>query len=571
MKRGLAAPLLFSALAIAALGSANASTIYWLGSLALLGGGAWLMRNEPAARGATLLGAAVCSLGAWLVATNFWANPSYTASAPYQAAFLIGGFLVGRRTGTRNAARLFSVAVVFAIAMAVWALWQKAALGESRAHSVFVTPATLGSAINLVLAPALALYVLHPAGRRLLPVIVLLLAGLAVAQSRGAWIALGAAAAVTAVLAYAAGLQPNRRQLWIAILMVACGAFAPLLMSVLPASSPGAAGAPAGHFAMADGTSLAERLALYELAWAGVKASSWLVGSGYQSFYYLLESSRPLAPTYAFISTYFVHDDYLQVLLELGVPGLACLLAIVALPIMYAWRVAPHYTATFQQRMTAVAALAGIVSMAIHALVDFPFYIPVCVLLYGTTLGILDAAVIEIGGIRLLHPPAPLRYDKLQRASVAAVATVAAWILVMPAAAEGASAYALRQWRTGNGPEAAFGFEIARRLDSRDWRYHWYAGQFWMNQAANTPDRAAAARADQAFAAACNANLREALPLRNRIALHDQLASSLDAPADAKTLLGWAELAVKLAPADPAVRAERDRLAVKLAGAKGGK
>src|SRR5688572_37308 len=178
MKRGLAAPLLFSALAIAALASANASTIYWLASLALLGVGAWLMRNELPTGGVTLLGAAVCSLGVWLVATNFWANSSCTASAPYQAAFLIGGFLIGRRAGPRDATRLFRVAVVFGVAIAVWALWQWAALGESRAHSVFVTPATLGSAINLVLAPALALYVLHPAGRRLLPVIVLLVAGL---------------------------------------------------------------------------------------------------------------------------------------------------------------------------------------------------------------------------------------------------------------------------------------------------------------------------------------------------------------------------------------------------------
>ena len=38
----------------------------------------------------------------------------------------------------------------------------------------------------------------------------------------------------------------------------------------------------------------------------------------------------------------------------------------------------------------------------------------------------------------------------------------------------------------GEGRAAAFGFELAQRFEPRDWRYHLYAGQFWLSEAAST-------------------------------------------------------------------------------------
>jgi hypothetical protein len=204
--------------------------------------------------------------------------------------------------------------------------------------------------------------------------------------------------------------------------------------------------------------------------------------------------------------------------------------------------------------------VAGGTSMAVHSLVDFPFYIPVCVLMYGALIGLNDAIVLRAGLCPAFLLPDGVLAVRIRRALVAAVATVAVWILALPVAAEGASAFAQRQWRGGNGESAAFWFEAARRLDRRDWRYHWYAGQFWMAQAAGRSSRAAARLADAAFSAGFAANPREAQNLYSRIVLHSRLRALLPSAADAQTMRNWANHAVELAPTDAVVRAERERV-----------
>jgi hypothetical protein len=298
--------------------------------------------------------------------------------------------------------------------------------------------------------------------------------------------------------------------------------------------------------------------------------SSKIAGSGYESFFYLLDSSRPNVPAYLESQTYFVHNDYLQTLLELGIPGLLVLLVLVVLPVAYAWRVASRRAAAPGEMAMLFAVVAALGSMAVHALGDFPFYVPICVLLYGAALGILESIAVKARCAREIRLPAAIAGGTLRRVVVAGAGTIIAWILVLPAAAEGAAEYGLRHWRAGQGREAAWGLETARRLDSRDWRYHWYAGKFWSMQADSKADKAAAALADRALAAGVAANPREVRPLYDRLVLHERLGPLLRDPADTGTLLAWAERIVALAPADPVVRAERDRVVARFGAAKEG-
>ena len=87
-----------------------------------------------------------CSLGirAWLVATNTIATSSYTAAAPFHAAFLAGGFALGRRLDAeaRNRRTLFAVG---GAGLALWALCQLASGATSRGHAHFETPNTLAT------------------------------------------------------------------------------------------------------------------------------------------------------------------------------------------------------------------------------------------------------------------------------------------------------------------------------------------------------------------------------------------------------------------------------------------
>jgi hypothetical protein len=122
--------------------------------------------------------------------------------------------------------------------------------------------------------------------------------------------------------------------------------------------------------------------------------------------------------------------------------------------------------------------------------------------------------------------------------------------------AEAAAAYAQRQWRGAHSVSAAYWFEVARRIEPRDWRYCWYAGQFWHAQALQSGKPEAARLADQAFADGFAANPREARNLLGRIATHVQLRTMLAAPADGPTLIDWSERAVTLAPNDSSARTQ---------------
>jgi hypothetical protein len=360
-----------------------------------------------------------------------------------------------------------------------------------------------------------------------------LLAASVAAGSRGGWLALAAGGAIGVLLARRSSLRIEWKLGWVLLAAAIVTALAGALVQHEPQNA---------LTASLDARSTISRFDLYHLAVAGISVASLPLGSGYLSFYYLLEAARGSIADYQGSITYFVHNDYLQTVLELGAAGLAGLLAVVVLPQIGAWRAA-RAQRTGHPRLVAALA-AALASMAVHALVDFPFYVPLCLAMYGIAAGLLDSLCTAEEGVRL---PRMLK---------AAVAALGIWVLAMPAAAQVSAGYAHRQWRDAQPQSAAYWFEVARRVEPRDWRYHWYAGQFWYAQAMEAHKPEAAHLADAAFAAGDAANPREVRNLLGRIAVHTRLRTLLAAPVDAGILAAWCDRAVMLAPMDPQVKAE---------------
>jgi hypothetical protein len=396
--------------------------------------------------------------------------------------------------------------------------------------------------LNLAIAPLLFRVAYRRAGRGVLATTIVLLAGLTATLSRGAFIALGAGMLFT-LLVFAE--RPSRAGIMRVLSMVSAGVGLGVLLVSLRGwfvIQPPPADATLGSVVSTLPSSLGSRVELYRLALTAAAEHPWL-GAGYLGFRSLLEMHRAEVPSYATENiTYFVHDDYLQTLVELGVPGLVALLALIVVPFWRA-RVSRENRTDLVSRY---APLAGIATMAIHALGDFPFYVPVCLLGFGMLAGQVDAATAP-------EPNRAPRVTAPRRLVLLVSAVVLAIVLLPPALAEVAAAYGNRSWRHADAESAAYGFELARRLEPRDWRYHWYAGQFWYAQA-QAGNAAAAPLADRALAAAIAANGQEPRPLLARIATQIRFAAWLERPQAAATLRDWADRALALAPLNPAVR-----------------
>jgi len=510
----------------------------------------------------------------WIVSTDLLVNPSYTSAGIYHPAFLAAGFMIGNRVDERTSRGALGALVAFGSVLSLWGLWQAAAHGLTRAQAGFETPATLAAVLNLVLLPAIAWLAW---GARAFPgaiAVALLCAGELATESRGGLLGLAAGALALAICARKAGLGLSRiRALCLALalgsglglsqLAFTAGDWLPRLLPPVPALS-GLGLAPSSReegarFSMIGSASLdssVSRLDLYETAVAGVRDAP-LFGAGYLSFYYALPAAR-LLPAYGVDEgvTYFVHDDYLQTILELGAPGFVALLALVGfLPFAALTREWPGAAAQ-PRALCLIGSLSAMVSMAMHAAVDYPFYVPVCLMLFGIACGVADRAAIGMSLAAGYSLPGSIRQTAFGRALRAAAITLGGLLLLAPAAGEAAVWYAKRQWREAQGQSAAFWFEAARRLGIRDWRYDWYAGQFWFAQASAGPHPVAAKLADRAFAAGARHNSRDVHNLIGRTMTQRLFGDRLDDRASPEALRAWAERAVALAPRDRAARVE---------------
>jgi hypothetical protein len=202
-----------------------------------------------------------------------------------------------------------------------------------------------------------------------------------------------------------------------------------------------------------------------------------------------------------------------------------------------------------------VAVAAALAAMSVHAMVDFPFYVPICLSLYGALLGALDRRLRTTAS----ELKSEWRNSPLLRVARAGVLTLVVLVLLRPVAAEAAAEWGLRKAAAGKGQVAALWLGAAQRIEPGDWRYHWYAGRFWEAQAVETGNREAAALAANAFAAGFDANPLEVRNLLGKISVHRRHRQLLRDPADPSALQQWLAQAKALAPLNPEVRRELAR------------
>ena len=542
-------------------GTADAASWHWALALALFA----VALCSAGKTSPTSEGVAVACFMAWAVLHTLFVTQSYSPAGLFQPLFLATGFSLGRHAYARDTEHTWGYAWAWAIvAIAAFALLESAYAGTAAA-APFVTPAVLAALINLALLPSLAqaLWGSQSSPSRLLALTVLF-AGLMAAASRGGWI--GLSIGVGVMLLVLRGRPPTARNLLMVAATLPCAASLVAALrwgsTLLPGHGVAAgertlAGLPGLVFApspLAIDSSVS-RLELYGLA-AHRAVNELPLGSGYLSFAQVLEAGRASVPSYGTGNvTYFVHNDYLQTLLELGLPGLFALICVMTLPFVLLLRIRAKLP---NEDLVLCSGLAGAVAAAaFQAGVDFPLYIPACLATLGFILGALAARTAASGSGILRLPGISQALSRILSSGRRVALAIGVVLLLVPLAAEWATAYAQGRWRQGLGQEAAYGFEIARRLQPRDWRYAWNAGKFWTSQAASTRNPAAATLADAAFAQGFAANRLEVKNLLGRIELQRALKRLMPGSAAAEDLEAWSAEAMSLAPRNAQVRMER--------------
>lgn len=541
------APLFFVSLVFACAGSRLGYVTLWAMAALTILAVAWAGAVRASAR--LHVAAAVLVFPLWIICHTLLISPAYTPAGLFHPLLLLATFATFRRFDDLAEGRAAIAALVLGAILAAWGLVQVGPLGVARAHALFETPATYAAVINLLLVPVLGLML---AGQRRieLPVFsVVLAAALLATDSRGGVIALAAGLGTAVVLAARARMLRPQAVLAVLAVIAAGWVFAIGLRAVpfgvgMREALPGAE---------AQAQSSLSRLELYELS-----ARAWqerpFVGTGYLTFRYALERGRASVPSYGESSeTWFAHNDYLQALQELGLVGLAGLLGLALLPVVSAYRKMPALPPA--DRPVAQAAAAALAATASHALVDFPYHVPVCLLLCGALLGSLDRRI--AGAPAASQPEAVAPARRVVR--TACIVLVGA-LFLRPVVAEISAEWGLRLFAARQTQSAAYWLEAARRIDPADWRYHWYAGQFWDDIASATSSRDAARLANAAFAAGFTANPLEVRNLLGLISLQRRQGERLGLSADSTVRAAWVAQAEALAPFNAVVRRERELL-----------
>lgn len=296
-------------------------------------------------------------------------NPHATLGSGLALIPAIAIFLVASRLPVEDQRRLLTICVAAALFGALLGALQKAmgagvlvpwmtghggsgpGLFVNRNHQAAFLLAAIPSAAALATRPE---WPLPPALARLVGAgAVLLLGAGAIATTSRMGILLLPLAVLMSVMLLVPGILTIRRAL------LTLAALALLALIVLRSSGVGVI---LGRFTGGD-----VRLDYWTDTWLAI-GQFWPWGSGFGTFADVFPSVENLNVIVR-ARAYNAHNDYLELLLEGGLPALALMAGFLALLAIHAWRIrgAPRFQASLK-----VAAMMGMALILLHSLVDYP-------------------------------------------------------------------------------------------------------------------------------------------------------------------------------------------------------
>lgn len=333
----------------------------------------------------------------WLAISLFWSlAPNISVINFWWVGSLALVFWLYTLTPDRDALWQHAAAIllVLGLVLALMGIYQ-AQVYEQQARSIFETRNTHAAFLNLVTLPASAYFLLFLSNNEkprvqlifLGVILYVLFFAIFLTASRGATLSFFIGMLI--LLALSARHVSRRGMAWLIVLMAVAFLSTKISHGELEARLPQL---------MQD----SGRLTIWESSWHLRQASPWY-GIGLGLFYLAYPPYRnPLDNSGGF----FAHNDYLQVWIEIGLPGLLLLLTIL---LAVAWLLLKVLRANTMQKaahIEIVGLFCGLFAVAAHSVVDFNLYILSIMMIAGLMLGRFHELVThhsKISWIRL-HP-----------------------------------------------------------------------------------------------------------------------------------------------------------------------
>lgn len=489
-----------------------------------------------------------------LLINGLYLNPVYYAGAIYFPVTLLIAFIVASSRAiwlTQTGFKIFCAVIGL---VAVWALlqwltgWGFLGKESARAQALFSSSNILATVLNLGLMPVLGFYLLGRGGRGVYGLTLLLFAALLTTQSRGGY--LGLLSGVLFLLVFvgrAAVVTEWRRYRAIAVGFLAVFGALKFYAWLGLASWR----ADAVFAALLYGES-SNRWEIYQVAWHGLSEHLWF-GIGYYNFGYYFEAHK--VPPFLDRRIIFVHNDYLEFALEIGLLGLGLFLLLIAA--VYGQLFKFRQQAMVGQRLPLILSASAITTMLAHALVDYPFYIPVLMAIFGAYLGIINQQLIGMGATQWQLPKMSAQLLGLRPGFIgnALVIGLMTW-LGLPVFASVSADYGLNRLQHLDAQRGLYWYGVARILQPRTAEYYVREGVILRNLGVTQTRPDLLEKSNAVFSKGLAVNPFEVNNLLEKIALHRQYGTLLKQPASHQDIMTWINHAKSLQPHSDGVQME---------------
>jgi O-antigen ligase len=353
----------------------------------------------------------------WLALGLLWSRVPYVSMVNF---WWVGSFtfVFWLATLTPQAERCWrwSSRAVFLVGLflAAMALYQLLILGGDP-RSTFLSRNSHAAMLILVAIPASGYFLLASPGKwRIAAGIALFVLFLAVAVTGSRGVLLSLLIAVGVVTAVAYRRVPTARLIGWFGLIVAAYFLANLLLEGWLGGRLSSVFDPtyAGH----------DRFLIWQRAWKMVLDEPWL-GIGLGSYWLFWPPYRHPADSSA---GFYVHNDYLQIWIEAGLPGLLLLLAVEVAVIVMFVRMLRDSRFAPAARVEAAGLVGGLAAIAFHSFFDFDLYIQPILIVIGLMLARLHFLYVA-------NKPAPcLALQPARRVGRRAYYTISLLLALLP-------------------------------------------------------------------------------------------------------------------------------------------